>query len=131
MKIYLAHNFKARWWLRDYKALLESMGHEVTSRWVSENYPLLRTPEDEQKFALQDFMDIDEADALILFTDQYGDSPGKGKFMEYGYAYAKGKQIYLHGQDYQSSIFYYLPGVVVLSLISALPRTINTEYGIR
>jgi len=120
MKIYLAHNFKARWWLRDYKALLELNGHKVTSRWITQNYPEIRTHEIEQKAALEDLEDIDAADALILFTDQYGDSPGKGKFMEYGYALAKGKQIYIHGKDIQSCIFYYLPGVKVLSLISAL-----------
>lgn len=120
MKIYLAHNFKARWWLRDYKALLEQNGHEVTSRWISQNYPDIRNPEGEQKYALEDLEDIDAADALILFTDQYGEKPGKGKFMEYGYAYAKGKQIYLHGLDYNSSIFYYLPGIMVLTQISAL-----------
>lgn len=120
MKIYIAHNFKARWWLRDYKAFLEGIGHVVTSRWISQNYPEIRNPEMEQKFALEDLADIDAADALILFTDQYGDSPGKGKFMEFGYALAKGKEIYIHGKDIQSSIFYYLPGVRILFLVSAL-----------
>lgn len=120
MKIYLAHNFKARWWLRDYKVLLEKMGHTVTSRWLIQNYPANRTCEEEQKFALEDLEDIDEADALILFVDQYEDTPGKGKFMEFGYALAKGKEIYLHGQDVRSSVFYYLPGIKVLSLISDL-----------
>jgi len=130
MRIYLAHNFKARWWLRDYVSLLEKMGHEVTSRWISQNYTQSRTPEIEQRIALEDLQDISRADALILFTDQYGDTPGKGKFIEYGYAYALGKKIYLHGKDFESCVFYYLPDVVVLSLISELSPGENFD-GIR
>lgn len=121
MKIYLAHNFKARWWLQDYKRMLEAFGHIVTSRWITQYYPeeKYRTPEDRQKAAREDLEDINAADALILFTDQYGDTPGKGKFMEFGYALALGKKIYIHGQD-KSCVFYHLPGVIVLSLVSDL-----------
>lgn len=120
MKIYLAHNFKARWWLRDYAHHLELMGHKVTSRWLKQLYPETRTPEQEKQYACEDFQDIDAADAIILFTDQYGETPGKGKFMEYGYAYAKGKRIYIHGRDISSSIFYYLPNVTILNLMKDL-----------
>lgn len=120
MKIYLAHNFKARVWLRDYKKFLELKGHEVTSRWLTQSYPPDRTAYEEQQAALENLEDIDRADTLILFVDQYGDSPGKGKFMEFGYALAKGKKIYIHGQDKHSSVFYYLPQIRVLNLISDL-----------
>jgi hypothetical protein len=35
MKVYLAHNFAAREWLRDVvKPMFEQMGHVVTSSWV-------------------------------------------------------------------------------------------------
>lgn len=126
MKIYLAHNFKARWWLRDYIKLLESMGHTVTSSWIVDDSHC--QPEESAVFkqddalsetsAVADLNDIDVADALILFTDQYGERPGKGKWMEFGYALAKGKKIFIHGQDTRSSVFYHLPQVRILKLIS-------------
>lgn len=118
MKIYLAHNFKARWWLRDYIKLLEASGHTVTSSWIVDDSHI--DEKNEALSAIIDFNDIDLADALILFTDQYGEKPGKGKFMEFGYALAKGKKVFIHGQDTTSSVFYHLPDVQVLHLISDL-----------
>jgi nucleoside 2-deoxyribosyltransferase len=118
MKIYLAHNFKARWWLRDYIKLLELKGHQVTSTWITDDAHI--DSKNKEESALVDLEDIDRADCLILFTDQYGERPGKGKFLEMGYALGKGKQVYIHGQDVQSSVFYHLPQVIVLDQIGNL-----------
>lgn len=119
MKIYLAHNFKARWWLRDYIKLLERAGHIVTSSWIVDDSHC-ESGHSRATSAISDFNDIDASDALILFTDQYGDSPGKGKYMEFGYALAKGKKVYIHGLDTTSSVFYHLPDVQILHLVSDL-----------
>ncbi len=115
MKVYLAHNYAARWWLKDYVVLLESLGHFVTSLWITDDSQHNDLEEDRAKM---DLRNIDEADALILFTDQYTDKPGKGKFIEFGYALAKGKLVFIHGRDVSSSVFYHLPQVRVLKLIS-------------
>ena len=119
MKIYLAHNFKARWWLQDYILLLQHMGHTITSSWITDDSHT-ESGSSREISAITDLNDIDRADALILFTDQYGEKHGKGKFMEFGYAIAKGKKVYIHGLDTTSSVFYHLPYVQVLKLISDL-----------
>src|SRR6185503_10407969 len=104
MRIYLAHNFNARWWLRDYIKLLEGLGHIVTSSWIIDDSHC-ESGHSRETSAIADFNDIQAADTLILFTDQYGEKQGKGKFMEFGYALALGKRVFIHGIDTTSSVF--------------------------
>jgi len=108
MKIYIAHNFAAREWLKLTVDTLRSLGHEVTSTWIWEDWH--QNNGLGRECAIQDLLDIDQADALLLFIDQYGDSHGRGKYVEFGYAYAKGKKCYLIG-DGLGCVFYNLPRV--------------------
>lgn len=107
MKIYIAHNLAAKDFLaRVVVPALGSIGHVVISRWIKE-----QLPQSGESGALMDLEDIDKADAILFFADQVGNTPGRGKFFELGYAYAKKKKIYIYGVD-ESCIFYNLPGEV-------------------
>lgn len=120
MKIYLAHNFAAREALRDTVRLIESLGHEVTSSWITDDSHVIN--DNARKSAEIDLADIDRADALILFTSQWGEKHGKGKFMEFGYAIAKGKRVFIYGPDQTSSVFYHLPQVIKITFYNGLER---------
>lgn len=106
MKIYIAHNFSARQELaRSIVPYLKSRGHEVTSRWIWDHSNQVGA-----EWAQHDLDDVDSADALLVFLDQCGNTPGRGKFVEFGYAMAKGKKVYALGTD-TNCIFIYLPQV--------------------
>lgn len=107
MKVYLAHNFGAREWLRDQvNPLVESAGHIVTSRWVTDDVHCLPR----QQNAVDDVEDLRSTSTVIVFVDQFSDRPGKGKFVEWGLAIGFGKQVILVGSD-ESCVFYHLPNM--------------------
>lgn len=111
MKIYLAHNFAARNFLRKHVIpFYELKGHIITSRWIVDDMHLEHSDESKERSAVHDLEDIDSAGALILFTDQFGVRSGKGKFIELGYAIRAGKICILVG-DNRSCVFYYLPTI--------------------
>jgi len=109
MKIYIAHNFEARRFLREHTLpFYEKNGHQVTSRWITDDAHLEASKE--ALSAVHDLEDIDSAGALILFSNQFGERPGKGKFFELGYAVRSGKICIVIGDD-RSCIFYNLPNI--------------------
>jgi nucleoside 2-deoxyribosyltransferase len=117
MKIYIAHNFAARQTLLlTVVPTLERMGHVVTSRWIKEGGSGTR-----ENDAHKDLDDVLKADALLFYTDQCGNTPGRGKFFELGYAFAQGKRCYLMGQD-DSCVFYFLQGVRRITSLNELPK---------
>lgn len=91
MKIYLAAPYGWRLEMARYKFELLQDGHACTSRWVDGIHPYGTNPEEAQ----QDLYDVDKADTLVLFTD--GESAG-GRHVEFGYALARGKTLYLVGE---------------------------------
>lgn len=108
MKLYVAHNFCARDWLPEVVRLLETFGHDCTSTWIFDD---AHTKGGSKALSAKvDLDDIDRSDALVLFIDQDGPTPGRGKYFEFGYAYAKGMPIYLVGTE-ENCVFYALPGV--------------------
>lgn len=114
MKVYIAHNFSARSWLPEVIRELEGAGHTCTSRWITNDEHVGIST----KAAIADLEDIDRADILLLYTDQPPTSrPARGKYTELGYAYAKGKNIFLIGEA-EDCIFYVLPGVTRVKSIS-------------
>lgn len=117
MKVYLAHNFGAAEYLRCVvKPILEAYNHEVTSRWIYEvGYS---GDKSDQQAAIEDLEDIDKAGALILFVDSYSaDKPGRGKFVELGYALRAGKRIILVGKD-RNCVFYAFPNIRHVSTVT-------------
>lgn len=97
LKIYLAHNYKAREWLRQYVKQLTDIGHTVTARWITDDHH--NDPGSAAHNAAEDVEDVMSADVLILFIDQYGDRSGKGKWFEFGLAFAWNMDIILVGSD--------------------------------
>lgn len=117
MKIYLAARYSRNAEMRGVRDVLESLGHEVTSRWIechAGKYLTSFTPEvlngDPEYCAAvgrHDVEDIESADMLISFTDASG---GKGgRHWEHGYAAALGKRIAVVGP--REHIFHTLPEV--------------------
>jgi hypothetical protein len=104
MKVYLAHNFAAQEYLKGVAESLTNAGIEVTSRWI------WGEPDNKRETALMDMADVLVADFLVLFTENYGPIPGKGKYVELGIAAAAHKPIILVGPD-DACIFFNLPGV--------------------
>jgi nucleoside 2-deoxyribosyltransferase len=121
MKVYLAHNFLARDWLREtVKPFFEAAGHVVTSRWITDEHHLLvgygpvPSASSAAAFAaaVNDLEDIESAGALVLFAEQYSDRPGRGKYVEFGYALRAGKTVVVVGsQNNPGCVFDHLPNI--------------------
>jgi nucleoside 2-deoxyribosyltransferase len=126
VKIYLAHNFEAGPWLvANVAPLLMAAGHVVTSSWISNAPPYGSAEAD----AVKDLKDLTEADAILFFGDNFGPKPGRGKYVEFGFALRCGKKIVVLSDDKdirQRCIFYNLPNVViaktVAEVLSILPK---------
>ena len=92
MKIYIASRFKNKPIIPAVVERLKEWGHDVVSRW--------HTVEDEpwtvEEAVFFDLEDLNNADALLLYTEDCQAVPG-GMHFELGYAYAKGKPCYLLG----------------------------------
>jgi nucleoside 2-deoxyribosyltransferase len=107
MKVYLAHNFAAREWLKEFVIpYIEDYGHKVTSSWITDDRHL--TPSYKTQSAVVDLQEIEEAGAIVFFADQFGFTPGEGKFVELGYAIRAGKIVIVVGGKDKRCVFYNL-----------------------
>lgn len=110
MKIYLAHNYAAKHIMNLLIPDIEHRGHTVTSRWVyetdSKEIPLLE--------AAKDLHDLSVADIVFFFANQYGNNPGRGKFVELGVALSLEKKIFAIDANLDDCVFYHLPEVIVV-----------------
>src|SRR5437016_5058622 len=70
------------------------MGYVITSRWLTEHNGMPA-----EQASTEDLEDIDKADALVLFTMIPEGGITGGREFESGYAYAKGKKLYLVGDQ--------------------------------
>jgi len=107
MKFYLAAAYDRKEEMRVYRTNLWADGHEVTSRWI-DGHPeinngdiisvdMLNDPdylEICREVANHDLEDIRAADAMISF---HGHTNQGGRHVEYGYAMALEKPIYIIG----------------------------------
>jgi len=116
MKLYLAARYTRKDEIRGYAYYLTTEGfYTITSTWFLEPHdPAVTlaevTPANLQEYAHRDLAEIDAADALLLFSesDQTWNKRG-GRHVEYGYALAKGKRIFVVGPH--ENIFHYVQGV--------------------
>ena len=102
MKIYVAAKFEERAVLRLIVRSLTDLGHEVTAAWITREE--LHLPQ--HMIALEDLRGVDEADLVILDTTYPG---GSGREVEFGYALAKGKKVWMLGPFV--NVFHYHQGV--------------------
>lgn len=133
MKIYLAGLYSRREELNEYRALIEALGHTVTSRWLNGLHALPAGATLEQRveamdpevaeriaqFAREDVSDVLDADLVISFTET-GPTPRGGRHVEFGIAFAVGKKLWVvPGRE---NIFHWLPSVESMTWAEALGR---------
>lgn len=109
VKVYIAHNFEARKWLRDHFVPTWLRKYEITSNWILDG--VHSDGSDRKLSAKTDVDDVIKADCLVLFVDSFQSKTGRGKWFEFGLAYALGKPVILVGEDLDSCVFNYLDGV--------------------
>lgn len=131
MNIYLAARFSKQDEMRLVRQQLEERdGHRVTARWLDEvPYP---APEDQipihvmRQYAEYDLEDIENADAIVCFTEPARTGPTRGgRHVEFGYALALCRHIYVVGPV--ENIFYSLPQVKHYKTWTGARRAINAE----
>lgn len=115
MKLYLSASYVRKHELRGYRSVLESLGHEVTSTWLDEpdygddGVSMMQGP-DYCALAHRDCVDIDRADAFVAFTEPPNGAPRGGRHVEYGYAHAKNKALFVI--KHRENAFHHLPNVL-------------------
>jgi hypothetical protein len=133
MKIYLAARYSRRLELCGYREQLQAAGHHVTSRWLNGSHqisdagiPLGDAGEslvecdsgvDSQeaarlraRFAVEDFVDVRNAELLIAFTEPPRSGPTRGgRHVELGLAIGMAKPVIIVG--HRENIFCWLPPV--------------------
>jgi hypothetical protein len=135
VKFYLAAAWSRRQEMLVVAEKLRSLGVEITSNWLNEE------TQDQSKVtkkflrsrAYLDLRDVDEADALVRFTDYECQgtvifSPALlscARMVEFGYAKAKGKTLYVVG-GYQN-IFDRLDGIVHVQDVNELYKILAQE----
>lgn len=115
MKIYLAAPYRAKDLMNEYAAQLRAENIEVTSSWLNEPHkPATQlhevSPIDNQLYAQIDLHDIAKADMLMLFTDPTKTIISAGRHVEFGFALALEKPIWVVGMEFEN-IFHYLGGM--------------------
>jgi len=106
MKFYLAASFKRRDELNREARYLQQNGHQVTSRWHSQEHEADVTNDWELspegpalQFATNDLADIDEADAVLMFSSRERPAKGRGgRHAEFGYCLGTQKPVYIIGR---------------------------------
>lgn len=95
MKVYTAATFQEQDRIRRYKEVLYNLGHSVVSTWLEEQVKPAGMTDEEfgRKMAMKDLQEISTADCLIL--DLANPSKTMGKMVEFGFALAKHKLLYV------------------------------------
>ena len=111
-RIYLAAPYPRKDEIAMYAAELRALGFEVTSSWLEEEHaPTVALHEVSvdlsKEYAAADLRDVDRADVVISFTEPQGTTHSRGgRHVEFGYAFAKGKSLWIVGPV--ENIFHYL-----------------------
>jgi len=108
--VYLAARFSRQAEMRKYRDLLEKSRIWVTATWLDQkgDGELGDHPDQDTKHAVMDLEDVRVADGLVFFSERNLARRG-GRHVEFGYALALGKQVYVVGN--RENIFHYTPGV--------------------
>ncbi len=107
--VYFAARYSRQEELKSYRAELEALGIEVTSRWL-EMEPRRRSAysdEDWRDLGQADQADVLAADSLVCFTEADGEGGNGGRHVELGMALALGLRVIVVGR--REHVFHYLP----------------------
>lgn len=121
MKIYLAARYSRREELCGYRSTLESLGHEVTSRWLNGNHQIddqglsvEAARSERERFASEDLADVLSAGVVISFTESPRSTNSRGgRHVEHGVAIGAGLFVIVIGP--RENVFHCLPGMLVYS----------------
>lgn len=120
-RVYLAHNYEAREYLRTLVPKFEEQGLEISARWVTNaEGEEDRSPSALKLYAETDIEDIDRAHTVIYFIEQFNGRPGLGKHFELGYAYGSNPRpriILIGDRNVAGAVFYWLSPFRVFSTI--------------
>jgi nucleoside 2-deoxyribosyltransferase len=125
MKVYIAAPFQCLGDADLLRQQFETAGIGCTARWITDAL----AAELSDEWARNDLADVAAADALVAMNPAGWESSGTGgRHVEFGYALALDKPIYLLGE--RTNIFHHLSRVVVkvtaADVIASL-RTLNIE----
>lgn len=118
MRVYLAARYARRLELCGYAEDLRTRGYTITSRWLAGSHQVSDvglsdegTPEERQRFALEDWEDLLSAQVCVAFTEvpRVSNSRG-GRHVEFGAALAAGLRCLVVGP--RENVFCCLPQVV-------------------
>jgi len=132
MKVYLAAAWGRRLEIAQVAEQLRALGIEITSRWLTEETDM---SSDRAQFLAEraeiDLADVDAADALVRFTDTLaptvdGRLISGARMVEFGYAKARGKILYVVGGH--QNVFDYLPGVVHVDDVNELCCVLTADH---
>lgn len=129
MNIYIAHNYAARSILRESLIpIIEEAGHTVTSRWIKYE----KDQPTNLEMALEDLEDLSNSDILLFYTANFGGIPGRGKYIEFGFALRAGIKIIIIGIEKEDDcVFFHLRNIVTLpdiwEVISFLPSLASKQ----
>jgi hypothetical protein len=113
--VYFAARSARREELNRYRAELEALGIEVTSRWLATQPRRGKSAySDDQwrELALVDQEDVLAADVLVCFAEEVGEGGNGGRHVELGMALALGREVIVVGR--REHIFHRLPEVTVV-----------------
>lgn len=110
MTFYLAARWEDRETAKRIRSVIcAALGWKCSSRWL-EDEPEAKNDAEKALWARLDLDDIDKSDMLILLNPEKNHRSGTGgRHVEFGYAYANGKELTLIGG--RENIFHWLPQV--------------------
>lgn len=116
MKIYLAARYSRIDEINRYADQLRALGFEITSRWLEGNHQAendqLGTGAAAERFAQEDWHDLQSAELVVSFTEAPRTSNSRGgRHVEFGAALAWGKTCIVVGP--RENVFHCLPDVTV------------------
>lgn len=129
-KLYLAASYDRYFEINKYRYVLEDLGYEVTSSWLTRPfrpYGSEDLTEDElEQTADVDISDLDDAGILVLFTESPDTGRG-GKYVELGYAISRWMWIFLVGP--RTNVFTYHCDVAQCDTFEELPDLLAHYVG--
>jgi hypothetical protein len=116
MKIYLASRYSRNAELRMVRDDLIEAGHYVTSRWIDGDHVIgpdgseQAKDSERQRFAMEDWHDMIEAECVISFTEEPRTTKTRGgRHVEFGGALALGTRCIVIG--WRENVFHHMPQV--------------------
>ena len=131
MKVYLASKFALKDRVIEISDYLKSHGIKITYEWWFDNIKGIPVTDKEWynhpsviEVSNKDFNGVDEADIVVLVSDDTTPLSFNGANVEIGYALAKGKQVYILGKVDRNALY---SRVVFCSSIANLIGMIQTD----